>query len=137
VISRSFASHARPQLVVGNRLDDEIIRACVEAAHDRRAVALSGVEHHRRPPSRAPQLLQNLEAVPVAEVEIEDDPVVVVDERKRARLLARRREVDCVRLVAQHAFHQVQDRVIIVDDQDAHAGPAIECEIMPGRKLPH
>src|SRR5687768_4414375 len=129
--------HARAQLVVRDRLDDEVIRTRVESAHDRRAVALSGVEHDRRPASRSPQLLKNLEAVPVAKIEIEDDSVVVVDQRESSRFLSRRSEVDRVRLVAEYALHEIQDRVIIIDDQDTHAGPLIECEVEPRRKLPH
>src|SRR5688500_2301219 len=108
------------QLVVGDRFYDEVIRSRVEPAHDRLAVALPGIQHYRRPAAGTPQLLEYLEPVSVAKMEIEDDSIVVVHECKRSRLLAGRSKVDGVCLAAQDAFHEVENGVVIVDRSEEH-----------------
>ena len=55
-----------------------------------------------------PQLLKNLEPVPVPQLEIEDYSVVVVHERERSRFLAGRRRVDRVGFVVEYAGDQLE-----------------------------
>src|SRR2546423_15414988 len=68
----------------------------------------------------APQLLQNLEAMAVAELEIENDAVVVVHQRQHTRLFTRRSGVNRIRLVAQHSRDQLQYGTVIIDNKNPH-----------------
>ena len=67
-----------------------------------------------------PQLLKNFEPVPVPELEVEDDAVIFVDERKHPGLFTRRSGVDGVRFIAQHTRDELQYRLIIIDYENPH-----------------
>ena len=68
----------------------------------------------------ATKLLKDLEAMSVAELQVEDDAIVVVDERQGPRLLASRSSVHSIRFVAQHTRDELQYRLIIIDYENAH-----------------
>src|SRR5689334_14730669 len=112
--------HSRSQLFVGDRLDHVVVGARVEAAHDRVCISPSGVEEHRSVTAVSPQLLQNLKPVSVAQLQIEDDAVVLVDECEGARFFARRSGIDGIALVAQYARNQLQYRLVIIDYENSH-----------------
>src|SRR5689334_24172131 len=71
-------ANAGAKLLVRHWLDDVIVRAGVQPAHDRLGIGAARVEQHRRVAAVAPQLLQDLEAMAVPELQIQDDAVIVV-----------------------------------------------------------
>jgi hypothetical protein len=113
--------HPGAQLLVADWLHDIVVSAGVEASHYGIAVGATGVEKHRRPATVSAELLQNLEAVPVSQLEIEHDAVVLVDEGKHPRFLSGACGVHGVAVIAQNAGDQLQDRAIVINCQNAHS----------------
>jgi len=75
---------------------------------------------HRRVAPVPPQLLKNLESMPVSQLEIEDDSVVVVYQCEGSRFLSGRGSVYGVGFVAEHTGHQLQYALIVIDYENAH-----------------
>jgi hypothetical protein len=110
-------AHARPQHVEVERLRQVVVGTRVEAAHHVGRLVLRGEHEHRRVASLAPQVLQDAHAVAVGQVDVEDDPVVLADERQRTTA----RMVGCVihhvPLLAQRAADELREHAVVLDDE--------------------
>ena len=114
------AAHSRPKLLVGHRLDDVLIGARIETTNDCIGPAHSGVEKDWRAFPFCPQLLNYLESMPVTEVCVEDNSVVVVDERQQPRLLPGGGDIESISVIRQDTLDQSRDRSVVLRDQDAN-----------------
>ena len=116
---------ARSQLFVRDGLHHVVVGAGIEPSNDRFGVTEPRVEQHGCTPPAATQLLQNLESVSVSELQVENDSVVLVDERERPGFLAARGQVYRVGLILQHAADQLEDCAIVVDYENSHSTFAV------------
>ena len=89
----------------------------IEAGRVRQA-ARSTIITHRAP--RAAQLLKNLESVTVSEIDIEDDAVVVRDEREHARLFSGVRDVNRVTIFGEDPSNERGNRLVVFSNQNAN-----------------
>jgi len=79
---------ARAKLLIRDRFDDVVIRRRRPDRERWSRCRRAPNREARRVPPVPPQLLKNLESVPVSQLQIENDSVVFVHQRQRARFLA-------------------------------------------------
>src|SRR5258706_990097 len=125
-------AHTRSQLLIRDWLDDVVVGARIETADNRFGVGATRVEEDRGVSAVAPQLLQDLESMPVAKLKIEDNSIVVVHEGESTCLFARGRHVYGVGFVAKHSGDQLQYRLVVIDYEDAHLAPGSFGNLQPG-----
>src|SRR5262249_20308800 len=73
----------------------------------------------------APQLAQDVEAVDAGQADVQDDEIVVLLGAGAQRELSGRGVIDRVTRLLQRARQPVGQRLVILDDQNPHAGPLL------------
>ena len=126
-------AHASDQLLVGERLDDVVDGARVEACHTRVGVAVRGEEDHRRRRRDALGLDRAADLVPVAagHRHVEQQQVDVVLARQRQRVVAVGGGDDLIAGALEPcADHRQRDAVVVGDEN--YKCP-VDCAALVGR----
>ena len=116
-------TQAGEQLGEGERLDQVIVGAAVEAGDPIVEGAARGQHQDRRPDAVAAQAPAGLEAVDPGQHHVEDDGVVVGGARHQQGALAFVGDVDVQPFLAQPATQQGRHLHLVLDDQDLHRMP--------------
>jgi hypothetical protein len=74
-------SNARAKLLIRDRLHDVAISACIKSANYCCGIFGSRVKQDGCCLARGTKLLENLESVAVAQLQVENDSIVLIDER--------------------------------------------------------
>src|SRR6185503_16544917 len=103
-----------------NGFHDVFVSASIESAHNGSDVFSSCIEEHGSGLACRTHLLEYLKAVTVSQLEVENNAVVLVHERKQAGVLARMRDVYCVPVFREDAANETGDRLVVFCDENAN-----------------
>ena len=112
---------ARDDLGEAERLGDVVVAAGPEGLDLVLDATLRRQEEDRRPEAALAQALPDLDPVDVGEHPVEDDQVGLEGHRLRERVAAGSCLLDLVALVAKRGRDGVDDRRLVVDDEDLPA----------------
>ena len=110
--------HARDDLGEAERLRDVVVAAGAERLDLVLDRVLRGEEEDRRLEAALAQPAADLDALDVGEHPVEDDQVGLDARDRGERVAAVRRLLDLVALVAERGRDGVDDRRLVVDDED-------------------
>ena len=114
-------SQAREQLGEGERLDQVVVGAAVEAGDPILDPITRRQHQDRRPHPGGTQPATRLEAVQPGQHHIQHDRVVVVRLRRPERVLAGGRDIRGEPLRHEPAADQARHPQVVLDDQNTHA----------------
>ena len=116
------------ELVEGKRLDHVVAGTAAQPGQLRRDVAPRRQDQHRDVRTLLLQLLEDVEAVPAGQREIEDDKLDVVLRHPLDGRLAVADGVDHEALRLETGCEKPRDSRLIFDDEDAHGRlPEVDC----------
>ncbi len=117
-------AHSRQQLVEGERLHEVVVRAGVEAGDTVRHGVARGEHQHRGAVALQPHPAAELEPVHARHEHVQHDRVGSSLAERHERLAAVSREQHVVAVQPQCALHRLAHGGLVVDNQNAHRGPA-------------
>jgi hypothetical protein len=113
-------AHACLELFVRHRLHDVAICAGIEPAHDCLRIFIAGVQQDGSALACPSQLLENLEAVTVTELEIENDSIILIYKCEQPGILTRVGNVDRIAIFGQNPPDQVRYTLVIFGNQNTN-----------------
>ena len=118
------AAQERPQacqqLLQGERLDQVVVRACIETGNAVADRATSGKHQDRHRVALGAKAPSDLEAVDAGKHDVEHDRIRRRLRHRRERLRAVLGERELVALGLERPHERVADRCFVFDDQETH-----------------